>query len=199
MQYIICTLELYGSKGHSSYRLTTPLQRWAKRWPLNSRAKNSWAKWTLRVFMGLVVAQLPSGVQLFAIPWTAAHQASLSFTVSWSLLKLVSIDSVMPSNHLILFLRIWMSLISQWHYYFQKPCVRSSFEIKYSRLGGLNNRSVLPHSAESPGSRCQWWCLSWGFSPWLADGHFLSCLHTALFSIAAHSWWCCFFQGHQTY
>ena len=36
-----------------------------------------------------------------AIPWTAAHQASLSFTLSWSLLKLVSIDSVMPSNHLI--------------------------------------------------------------------------------------------------
>ena len=35
-------------------------------------------------------------------PWTAAHQASLSFTVSWSLLKLISIESVMPSNHLIL-------------------------------------------------------------------------------------------------
>ena len=35
-------------------------------------------------------------------PWTAAHQASLSITNSWSLLKLVSIESVMPSNHLIL-------------------------------------------------------------------------------------------------
>ena len=35
-------------------------------------------------------------------PWTAARQASLSFTVSWSLLKLMSIESVMPSNHLIL-------------------------------------------------------------------------------------------------
>ena len=34
--------------------------------------------------------------------WTAAHQASLSFTVSWSLLKLMSIESMMPSNHLIL-------------------------------------------------------------------------------------------------
>ena len=33
-------------------------------------------------------------------PWTAAHQTSLSFTVSWSLLKLMSIESVMPSNHL---------------------------------------------------------------------------------------------------
>ena len=39
---------------------------------------------------------------LFAAPWTAAHQASLSFTISWSLLKLKSIESVMPSNHLIL-------------------------------------------------------------------------------------------------
>ena len=35
-------------------------------------------------------------------PWTAAHQASLSFTISWSLLKLTSIESVSPSNHLIL-------------------------------------------------------------------------------------------------
>ena len=35
-------------------------------------------------------------------PWTAAHQASLPFTVSWSLLKLISIESVMQSNHLIL-------------------------------------------------------------------------------------------------
>ena len=43
-----------------------------------------------------------SCVQLFAIPWTAAHQASLSITNSWSLLKLMSIKSVMPSNHLIL-------------------------------------------------------------------------------------------------
>ena len=36
-------------------------------------------------------------------PWTVAHQASLSITSSWSLLKLMSIDSVMPSNHLILY------------------------------------------------------------------------------------------------
>ena len=43
-----------------------------------------------------------SVVWLFETPWTAACQASLSFTVSWSLLKLMSIESVMPSNHLIL-------------------------------------------------------------------------------------------------
>ena len=43
-----------------------------------------------------------SHVQLFATPWTAAHKVSLSFTISQSLLKLMSIESVMPSNHLIL-------------------------------------------------------------------------------------------------
>ena len=43
-----------------------------------------------------------SRVQLFATPWTAAYQASLFITNSWSLLKLMSIESVMPSNHLIL-------------------------------------------------------------------------------------------------
>jgi len=43
-----------------------------------------------------------SHVWLFATPWTAAHQASLPINNSWSLLKLMSIESVMPSNHLIL-------------------------------------------------------------------------------------------------
>ena len=53
------------------------------------------------VFVVMVVQSL-SHVQLFATPWTAAHQASLSFTISCSLLKLMSIESLMPSNHLIL-------------------------------------------------------------------------------------------------
>ena len=43
-----------------------------------------------------------SHVRLFATPWTAARQAFLSFTNSWSLLKLMSIELLMPSNHLIL-------------------------------------------------------------------------------------------------
>ena len=43
-----------------------------------------------------------SHVQLFATPWTATHQASLSFTISQSLLKLMPNELVMPSNHLIL-------------------------------------------------------------------------------------------------
>ena len=47
--------------------------------------------------------QLLSRVRLFATPWTAARQASKSITNSWSLLKLMSIEPVMPSSHLILF------------------------------------------------------------------------------------------------
>ena len=46
--------------------------------------------------------QTLSRVRLFVTPWTAAHQASLSITKSWSLLKLMRIQSVTPSNHLIL-------------------------------------------------------------------------------------------------
>ena len=50
----------------------------------------------------LIVVQSPSHVQLFVTPWTAVHRASLSYTIPQSLLKLMSIESVMPSNHLLL-------------------------------------------------------------------------------------------------
>ena len=53
-------------------------------------------------FLRFSSVRLPSHVWLFATLWTAAHQASLSITNSRSLLKLMSIESVMPSNHLIL-------------------------------------------------------------------------------------------------
>ena len=51
---------------------------------------------------GRAAVQLLSRVRFFETPWTAAHQASLSFTISQSLLKLMPIESVMPPNHLIL-------------------------------------------------------------------------------------------------
>ena len=50
----------------------------------------------------LFIVQLPSCVQLFATPWTAACQASLSFAITQRLLKLMSIELVMPSKHMIL-------------------------------------------------------------------------------------------------
>ena len=63
---------------------------------------NKWhfRAWTRERDLGTSVQSL-SPVRLFAIPWTAAHQASLSITNSQSLLKLMSIESVMPSSHLI--------------------------------------------------------------------------------------------------
>ena len=51
---------------------------------------------------GYTIVQSLSHVRLFATPWAAARQASLSFSISWNLLKLLSIELVMPSNHLIL-------------------------------------------------------------------------------------------------
>jgi len=62
----------------------------------------------IRLFCYLVllvsscIVQSLSRVQLFVTPWTVAHQDSLSYTISWALLKLMSIESVMPSNHFIL-------------------------------------------------------------------------------------------------
>jgi len=60
-----------------------------------------WANWGPSRQWTIVV-QLLSHVWLLATPWTAAHQASLSSTVSWSLFRLMSIELMMPSNHLIL-------------------------------------------------------------------------------------------------
>ena len=77
----MCEKQLWGSKGI----------RIGQREKLNFNAVGS-----------IDVVQSLSHIWLFAIPWTAAHQASLSFTISWSLLKLMSIGSMMPSNHLIL-------------------------------------------------------------------------------------------------
>ena len=61
---------------------------------------------TFKGYQGLRVqfssVQSLSHIQLFATPWTAARQSSLSITNSRSLLKLMSVESVMPSNHLIL-------------------------------------------------------------------------------------------------
>ena len=68
----------------------------------------SWTKKRLLTSKGMVqaakniVVQSLSHVLLSVTPWAVACQASLSFYISWSLLKLMSIESVMPSNHLSL-------------------------------------------------------------------------------------------------
>ena len=60
------------------------------------------SSWEILFWLNSQSVQLLSHVQLFVTPWTAACQASLSITNSWNLLKLMSIELVMPSNHLIL-------------------------------------------------------------------------------------------------
>ena len=82
-----------------------------------------------------VFVQLLSHVWLFVTPWTAAHLASLFFTVSRSLLKLMSIESVMPSNHLILCCTLLMPWVS--------PSIRvfsseSALQIRWLKYWSLN-------------------------------------------------------------
>ena len=78
-----------------------PISKHIDRWFCGFRCPLSPYIWAF-CFNWRQIVQLLSHVQLFAAPWLATHQASLSFTISWSLLKLMSIESVMPSNHLIL-------------------------------------------------------------------------------------------------
>ena len=74
-----------------------------------------------------------SHVQLFVTPWTAAHQASLFFTISLSLLKFISIESMMPFNHLILchplllLPTIILCITKYWSFHFTtSPCNKYS-------------------------------------------------------------------------
>ena len=80
----------------ASAALPAPHTVWKVRWFLLHR----WQK--LRLHFKFSSVQSLSYVRLFVTPWTTAHQPSLSITNSRSLLKLMSIESVMPSNHLIL-------------------------------------------------------------------------------------------------
>ena len=80
-------------------KLTSPqgksLRFCARQYPRES-------SWSLLSYLIVKSTGCCCSVAQFATPWTAAHQASLSFTISKSLLKLTSIESVLPSNHLIL-------------------------------------------------------------------------------------------------
>ena len=87
------------------------------------------------------------------IPWTAAHQVSLSFTISWSLLKLMSIESVMLSNHLIL---CWPLLLP--------PSVFSSIKVfLMSQLFALGGQSIGASASASvlPMNIQPWFPLGW--------------------------------------
>ena len=69
-----------------------------------TNGNKKWARfeYTLHTHTHCVVIQSLSCVQIFASPWSVTRKASLSFTIFWSLFKLMSIESMMPSNRLIL-------------------------------------------------------------------------------------------------
>ena len=79
----------------------------SKNWKKYSSSYKLWTQLNEQTFVlnskyQIIVVQSLHHVWLFAASWTAASQAFLYFTISWNLLKLMSIESVMPSNHLIL-------------------------------------------------------------------------------------------------
>ena len=101
-------------------------------------------------FLEFSSVQSLSRVQLFVTPWTAAHQASLSITNSQSLLKLVSIESVMPSNHLIPFLS-----------YLQSFSASGSFQMSQLFTSSGRNIGVSASTSVLPINIQDWFPLGW--------------------------------------
>ena len=93
-----------------------------------------------------------SHVQLFVTPWTAAHQASLSITNSQSLFKLMSIESVMPSNHLILCCPLLFL-----------PSIFPSIRV-------YSNESALHITGQSTGVSASSWVLPMNIQDWFPLG-----------------------------
>ena len=106
--------------------------RWLKYWSFSFSISPSNERSGLMSFR---MDWMGSNVQLFEIPWTAPQQASLSFTISWSLLKFMSIESIVLSNHLI-FCRPLVLL----------PSIFPSIRV-------FSNESAL----------CTWWPNYWSF------------------------------------
>ena len=120
---------------------------------LHSHPFSKWMKDSLNSMV--VVVQPLSHVWLFVIPWTTARQASLSFTISWSLLKLMSIESVMPSNHLIVCRPLLLP-----------PSVFPSFRVFSSELAlCIRRRQWHPTPVLLPG-KCHGRRSLVGYSPW---------------------------------
>ena len=112
---------------------------WPRDWTwvfcISGRFFTTWA--TREASKYVVVVQPLNRVQFFVTPWTSASQAFLSFTVSWSLLKLMSIESVMPSNHLILCRPLFASCLQSFPASSGGQCIRVSA-----------STSVLPESIQ---------------------------------------------------
>ena len=107
---------------------------------LSGQGKRMLCRLEPTVEIAVAVVQLLSHVQLFATPWTAVCLASLSFNTSQSLLKLMPIKSVMPSNHVILCLLILLpSIFPSISVFFNQLFASSS-----QSIGASASASVLP-------------------------------------------------------
>ena len=124
-------------------------------WQLDCNIMTDWAKkphwipelWNLQdINVYEVVVQSLSRVWLFATPWTAARQAPLSSTVSWSLLKFMSIESVILSNHLILcypFLFLLPSVFPSTRVFSSKLLIQDWFPLGLTGLISLQSKELL--------------------------------------------------------
>ena len=104
--------------------------------------------WATRETLAVIVQSL-SNVQVFVTLWAAAHQASLSFTVSWSLLRFMSVESVMLSNHLILCLSLLLPSIFPSIRVFSSESALLIRTQKYRPYVTLNDTSHIGQSGAS--------------------------------------------------
>ena len=115
-------------------------------------------------FVIVAVVLLLSHVRLFATPWTAAHQASLSITNSQSLLKFMSIESVMPSNHL--------SSVIPFSSRLQSFPASGSFQMSQFFASGGQSIGVSASTSILPMNIQDWFPLGW--TGWISQSKGLS-------------------------
>ena len=103
LEYKNYSMSRSGSSGEPwSWSCSVSWRWWYSKSPMYEWVPSEECVYRSNLFIHYSSVQTLSHVRLLTTPWTAARQASLSITNSWSLLKLMSIESVMPSSHLIL-------------------------------------------------------------------------------------------------
>ena len=115
----------------------------------------------------IVVVQSLGSVWLFATRWTAAYQASLSFTISQNLLRLTPIESMMLSNHLILWYHIYNSYLSYKVSHFIIKIIKS-LEWHFLWINGGKKKKQWEILAETMQFTLEKWISS---TPWAENTH----------------------------
>ena len=137
----------------------------------------------------VVVLQSLSCVQHFAILWTAASQASLSFTFSWNLLKFLSVESVMPSNHLILChpLLLLPSIFpsirifsNEWTLHQVAKVLVFQLQHHLDWFDLLQSKGLQHHSSKASILQCSAFCMVQLSHPYMTTGKNHSCAYTDL-------------------